>query len=274
MGILYDYGFDERPGGAQRLADRIVGSVPIDSVDLIPCPPGAVDRECETYVALLTKLYSNEELNFLVNLPSQAKLVRYEQDYWRDFEGQAKFRDKLNAHADLVCFVSPLHQQMYGLYHPHLLYHGPCLAPPLDPNEFVEPRLNAERVDRAIWFGEWQIYKAPDLAQKWALETHTHLDLYSPTMPQNLERPNNYVQYKGFVPQDRFWAEIARHKTFVHFPRQPEPWPYSVLEAYLLGCEIIISGRFGCESFGGGLDRAVELASTSADDFWDAALNV
>jgi hypothetical protein len=271
LGLLADYTLAERPGGAQRFADRMLRAVPAE-IDVIPCPPGAVDRDCDAYMLYLSKRYAAAEYEHVLSRP----FVRFEQDYWRDFEGGGQWRDRLNAQARLVAFCSPLHREVYQAYH-----HSPngpteCIPCPLDPAELVPYRAKWDergREERAIWYGEWNWFKAPDIAQRWALDEETPTDFYSPTLPAGLAPPNPYCHFRGFGAEDDWWDTVARHTTFVHFPRQPECWPWSVHEAYLLGLEVIIAGRFGIESYDGGLTRAIDLAVESPQRWWEVALN-
>lgn len=270
LGLLYDHTFGERPGGAQRFADRMLRAVPSE-VDVIPCPPGALDRDCDAYMLYLTKRYSAAEYEHVLSRP----FVRFEQDYWRDFEGNGQWRDRLNEQARLVAFCSPLHREVYRAYH-----HGPsgpteCIPCPLDPAELAPVRAKWDEQGRegAIWYGEWQWFKAPDIAQRWALETETATDFYSPSLPVGTPAMNPYVRLHGFGGEADWWDTVARHQTFIHFPRQPECWPWSVHEAYVLGLDVVIAGRFGIESYAGGLVAAVDAAVDSPRRWWEVALN-
>lgn len=270
LGLLYDHTFTERPGGAQRFADRMMSAVPSE-VDIVPCPPGAVDRDCDAYMLYLTKRYAAEEYEHVLSRP----FVRFEQDYWRDFEGASAYRDRLNDRARLVAFCSPLHREVYQVYHQALTCPTVCIPCPLDPSDLAatRERWDARGRNGAIWFGEWQWFKAPDIAQRWALEAEVQTDFFSPNMPANLAPSNPYVHLQGFAPDEQWWDVVASHQTFVHFPRQPECWPWSVHEAYLLGVDIVIAGRFGIESYDGGLTRAIDLAVDSPRRWWEVALN-
>lgn len=271
LGLLYDHSFNERPGGASRFADRMLRAVPA-GVDVIPCPPGTVDRDCDAYALYQTKRYSEDEYAFILDRP----FVRFEQDYWRDGDGGAPWRDRLNERARLVAFCSPLHRDMYQVYHGEFTAPTVCIAPPLDPAElapFREKRADGER-SGTIWFGEWSWGKAPDIAQRWALENEAPTDFYSPNIPEGTRPMNGYSRVYGFKAEEAWWDVVAGHARYIHFPRQPEPWSYSAHEAYVLGLEVVIAGRFGIESWDGGIERAVEDAAESPRRWWEVALNV
>lgn len=276
LGVLNDHTFAERPGGAARAAELWLASAPLD-LDVVLCPPGNVDRDCDAYLLLLTKLYSDEEYAFVLDCP----FMRLEFDYWPSVETGSQWRDRLNEQARRILFVSPLHRQMYAF---RCRYEQDdewerltgVLPPPIAPELYGPVRArHAEREDDAIWFGEWHWYKAPDIAMKWALRERRLVDMYSPSMPPGSKAPHSYVRFHGYFPEQDGWLDtIARHRTFVHFPRQPECFPYSMLEAYLLGCEVIVSGRLGVESYGLPLDEVVRLADASRTRLWEIAREV
>jgi len=175
-----------------------------------------------------------------------------------------------------VLFVSPLHQDVYQYrHHVDLSSKSGLVACAMDPAEFAPARARADVAGRqdAIWFGEWAWGKAPDIAMKWALEHETPTDFYSPTMPPNSKAPNRFVQLHGRASEEGWWDTIARHRQFVHFPRQPECFSMAPLEAALLGCESIVAGRQGWESFGLDIDGIVDLCSHGAERFWEMTLD-
>ncbi len=275
IGFATDFDFSQRPGGASRATDLWLASAPVD-LDVVPCSPGNLDRECDAYILVLTKLFSDEELTFLLSRP----FLRIELDYWPGYESQSKWRAALNGAARHLLFVSPLHRQVYAYRHQlsaETLVKSSILPPPMDPGMFTLHRewadAHVERKD-AICFSEWTFSKGVDVAMKWALLNRTVLDMYSPSMPAGQDEPNEYVKIHHFMPQENWWDEIARHKQFVHFPRQPECFPYSVLEAYLLGCEVIMSGRLGVESYGISFEELIQMASQSRARLWDIAQDV
>ena len=71
----------------------------------------------------------------------------------------------------------------------------------------------------------------------------------------------------------QWYTHLARYGKMVFFPREPQCFAYSVLEAYLLGLEVEVSGRIGVESFDCNFDELVDRCSHSGRDFWDMALN-
>jgi len=278
IGFVQDFTFAERPGGAARAADLWLASAPAD-LEVVPCKPGNVDRTCDGYVLVLTKFYGDEEYAFL----EQSNFMRMELDYWPDGEPSAQWRDRLNDKAKKILFVSPLHRDVYAY---RCRYEQDdewerftaVLPPPMDPELYAPIRARYGPEDRtldAIWFGEWHWHKGPDIAMKWAQEQKRVLDMYSPYMPPGSKPPHEWVRLNGYFPEQNGWLDtIARHRSFVHFPRQPECFPYSVLEAYLCGCEVIVSGRLGVESFGLPLDDVVQLCAESRTKLWDIAREV
>jgi hypothetical protein len=145
IGVLCDYDFTTRPGGAQRLINRLedgfVAGGFASSYDLVPCWPGKLDRECDAYVLQLTKHFSDEELQFIYDggASGSRPYMRYELDYWRSIEPQFKWCDKLNSKSKLIVLGSPLHKEVYEVMH-HLPDDVPntIIAYALTPSAFTD----------------------------------------------------------------------------------------------------------------------------------------
>jgi len=105
------------------------------------------------------------------------------------------------------------------------------------------------------------------------LENHVAVDFFSPSMGRGETPFNLYTTMCGFHRDDGWYRHFARYGRLVFFPRTPQPFAQSVLEAYLLGLEVTVSGRIGCESFGVGLDGVAEMCAESAAKFWDVMSN-
>ncbi len=219
-------------------------------------------------------MYTNEEFTFITTKP----FIRVEYDYWYEQEPQSHWRDVLNERAKLVLFPSPLHRDIYQHRHRYAIDHTGILPPPMNSAEYTPYRQRWDQFGRqhAIWYGEWHWFKGPDIAMKWALHNQTLLHMYSPTMPEGQQSANKFVEICGFAPEERWLDIIASHNQFVHMPREPQCFPYSMLEAYLFGCEVVVAGRMGVESYFGphcNIDDVVEMADQSNTKLWEIALD-
>jgi len=232
-----------------------------------------VDRDCDAYVALNVKQFSDEELAWLVG--TEKPLARYEADYWLDTEPQAKYRDGLNGAAKLLMFSSPLHQQVYLYMHSETPI-GLDVARPMD-FEPLDAYPERRFEDKAIWFGSWSWYKGADIAQKWALENNIELHLYPYDAPPDAEADNDMclVCRVPYGLQREAWpATVAQYGKFVSMPRTPQAFGLGLMEAYALGLEVHVSGRVGCESYSLGLDDVLERSRGASEEFWGLCLNV
>lgn len=274
LGVLQDITFAQRPGGAARAADLWLNNIPVDIGDnqVVVCPPGQLDPNCDGYLLLLTKQYSDEELGFI----SQNKpFIRYEFDYWPSVEPQSKWRDVLNDHADLIMFPSALHRDVYMYRHhvQHLMPKTLLLPPPVDLEQYTVPRMAWDQKERkdAIWFGEWHWFKGPDIAMNWALRNETFIDMFTPGQSMGEVPPHRFVRLRGFHPEPGWFDTIASHEYFVHFAREPQCFSYAIIEAFLLGCKVVVGGRTGVESWlesGMSMEELVDRCDRSRTDLW------
>lgn len=271
LGWLRDFTWAERPGGAQRAIELLQNAAPPD-VQVVQCPPGGIDRTCDAYVAFLVKRYSDEELSWL----QQQSFVRYCFDWWPDEESQSKWRNLLMQQAKGNFFVSPLHfQRMHARYHP-MFEAGSIvcvLPPPLDLEYIASAKSScASEPNGSVWFAEWHPAKGPDLAAAWAQRNQAKLDMFSPSMPADVLSQNwifnPLCKPRGFCPEEKWYSTLAGYERFVHFNRVPDAFGYSILEAYLLGLEVVVSGQTGVESYEIGFDQLAEKCGTAASEFW------
>lgn len=265
IGLVYDHSAREYPSGAGRLADRLTGAAVGRPFDLIPCQPGALDRDCDGYVALDTERFSEVELQFLADRP----LIRWVTGL-QDPAPQAR----LNDHARWLIFSSPLQQQIYA--YRQRWDSGPggqVLPPPLDPAELQTTRARWASEERGgtIWFGRWTWSDGVDLAMRWAGETQSPTNFYSASLPPGTTAPHRFAQLRGYGPPEVWWDLVAQHQRYVFLPREPIPFGYGALEAHLLGLEVTLAGRVGVESFGIPLDELAARCAESGARFWETA---
>ena len=259
IGWVRDATLKERLGGAQVCEDLLRRAAP-DSVELIDCPPGALQTDVDAYVALRCQLYSSEEIGQMASRP----LIHYEMDYW---EFESANRAALYAGANYILWCSPLHAEVmerrYGIRK-----RGESLPCPMDVNHWLDNRShsNGDRAG-AMWYGEAHPLKGPDIVMDWAEKNQVYLDLYGINLPPS-NGGNPYVRIVGQVDDVQRDLALASHEQFVHFPRQPEPFCYSLLEAWLAGLTVTYAGRIGIDSYGLPWPELAERCHKAPQEFW------
>lgn len=272
LGVLQDYSFAQRPGGAQKATEMFLADAP-DDIEIVPCPPGSLDHDCDAYLTFLAKRYSDEELGFVLERP----FIRCGYDWWPEEDGRVQWRNPLVENARLNIWVSPLHQER-SLDRWHLAdtdairAKSVVIPPPLSPDPYMKARDEVVGRSGTLWAAEWHPAKGPDLAAMWALRNRTHVDFYSPSMhPQDRASKwvfNHYCIPKGFCPEEKWLETFSSYERFLHTSRVPDAFGYAILEAYLLGLETVVSGLTGVESFGCSLGELATRCFLATEDFW------
>lgn len=273
IGILNDFRPEQRGGGASRAVSLLLQEAQLRyaprQYDFMFCTPGNVDKSCDAYICFLTKSFSDDEMSFVQTKP----FVECGFDWWPPEDGNVKWRNLFYTKARGTVYVSPLHLKrfysLYGVRAPLPL----VLPPPLDMGRLAGHRSLPGEKAGAVWAAEWHAAKGPDLAATLARKLELHMDMYSPSMPADVQRaPSAFTQYahpKGFVPEDQWYATLSQYRTLIHTPRVPDAFGYISLEAKVLGLEVIMTGVTGVESYGIPLPTLAELCGTSASRFWD-----
>lgn len=267
VAVLTDQTIETRPGGATRLLSILLGACPPTIEPFIVTPnddPSAISN-AEGVFTYLVKQFSDEAYSRVLMHENH---IRWDIDWWPDEDGNAQWRGPLTEHAKIVVYDSPLHRDRFlKLYklNPQHVEIVPC---PMDVAGIMAQRKPDSERKGVVWAGEWHIYKGPDLAMRWAADNKTNVDFYSPSMPPNAEQPQ-YCTFRGFIPENEWYSTLAGYEKFLHFPRVPDAFPYSVLEAYALGLEVEVRGRLGVESFGVDWDDLLGQCETSAHRFWE-----
>lgn len=271
VAFIRDFTWAERPGGATRMLALLEAAAPSDIEIVGVGPSNWHDLDsCDVAFSYLAKTFPDEAYEAIIRHPCH---IRWEIDWWHPFEPNSRWRNSLNEQARLVFYVSPLHRDRFMALYGVTPKRSVVLPCPMD----VEGLLKLRRPDGGrsgtIWFGEWHPYKGVDLVARWAFENKTVVDFYSPTMPKGTVAPNRYCRLMGFISEDGWYETVAGYERFVHFPRHPDCFPYSVLEAFALGLEVVVRGRLGVESFGLPWEELLSWCNRSAKQFWDIMLN-
>lgn len=261
IGWLRDFKYGERPGGAQ-LCEKLFREAVPPSVELVECPRDGVE-EADAYVLLRCQTYSVEEIKRVTAKPC----FHYVFDYWEwnNFEQ----RHLVMTQSRQILFNSPLHKRVF-VKRWGLGARGDILPPPMEIQHWINLKNASNGRSGALWYGEVHTYKGMDLAIRWAAENKVELDVYGIGL-NPMPSPVENVRIMGQLTDEQRDLALMSHEKLLHFPRAPEGFSYSMLEAWLSGLEVIYSGRSGLDSFDKGWDEIVKDCSQSANEFWQIA---
>jgi glycosyltransferase involved in cell wall biosynthesis len=246
-------------GGAELSADARAAAAPA-GVEIVPCPPGAVDPRCDVYVVNQSNQYTLADAAAFNDRP----VFKVVPDWWEG--GDPALRRWLLRHAALVFFASPLHRD---------LFRWPVAAPtmlcpaPLDLAPFRAAAARAGARRGAVWVGQMTSpWKGYEEAVAWARRRRRRLDFYGrgPYAPS----PGPYVRVFDEVPYAQLPALLARYRTLVFLPRRPQPFPRILVEAWAAGCELVTSGANGASWW---IENAPAELDRGAERFWSAVLD-
>jgi len=263
IGCIRDFRLVERPGGAQEVVEQLL--LERGDLDLVECSPGAVDTTCDAFVFLGNwSRYSDPEMEAITAKPYVVNVL----GWWEEnIPIQNKWRAPLLEGARRVFFSSPFHRDRF-----RTLWKVPVndeivsvLPYPLKGGLLKQVALAENRPLDALWYGEIHPLVGLDLVGRWAEKNKRELHIYGIGPPQS-DTP--FIKYRGTFPMGQRISVLSQYKTFVRFPKRPEPFGLCVMESYLAGLEVIVDGRIGCFSFDKSLDDVAEMCETSAKDFW------
>lgn len=234
-------------GGAELTQAEFRDATP-GGIEVVDCPPGGVDDDCDIYVVQNCVKYDLLDLEVVKSRPAVK--------YWHDVgpwlaEGARELLDK---HAAAVC-CSPIQADYMGLEHAKLI------PPPVALERFADAArgVNGDRAG-AVSVGSWRNYgKAPHRAMEWA---DGNIDFYGegPMAPQGCTP----VRYEDMP------ALLARYSTFVFLPAVIEPFGRLVAEAWAAGCEIVTNNLVGALHW---IENDPGAIETAAEDFWKVVLS-
>ncbi len=263
IGWVRDLTLSERPGGAQICEGLLREGVP-PSVELVECPPGAVRDDVDAYIALRCQRYSVEEINQIVSKPC----FHWAMDYWEwdNFEQ----RHIMFTKARYIVFGSPLHKSVF-VHRWGLGQKAGLLPYPMDVERWLNVRKRSNGRSGAMWYGEAHPYKGFDIVIAWARAHGINLDIYGIGGFPQTESDDHAIKIKGFVRDEDLDLALASHEYFIHFPRSPEGFCYSLMEAWLAGLSVIYSGRIGLDSWDMPWIDLARDCNKSTAEFWKLA---
>lgn len=236
------------PGGAEFTQAEFRSAAP-EGVEIIDCPPGAVDPGCDRYVIQNCVKYTLDDLKAAEGRPVTK--------YWHDVGPwlQPECRAWLDQNATPVC-CSPIQADHMGL-------EAHVIPPPVNLDRFAKAAesVNGNRAG-SVSVGSWRNYgKAPHKVAEWASQ-NGGVDFFGggPFAPPRSQE----------VSYDAMPGLLAQYQTFVFLPVVIEPFGRVVAEAWAAGCEIVTNQLVGA---GYWITENPEAIETAAADFWTLVMS-
>jgi glycosyltransferase involved in cell wall biosynthesis len=235
-------------GGAELTQAELRAAAPAE-VQIVDCPPGGVDGDCDIYAIHNCVDYTAGELAVITRRPA----VKYHNDVGPWLSGEA--RSLLARHARPVC-ASPLQANYMRLRDAALI------PPPVDLERFETAALavNGNRAG-SVCVASWRnLGKGAQRAADWG-QHHGGVDFYGagPLAPAGAQP----------VPYEAMAALLARYSTFVFLPSVLEPFGRLVCEAWAAGCEIVTNNLVGARYW---IENDPDAIRTAAGDYWRLVL--
>jgi hypothetical protein len=234
-------------GGAELTQAEFKAAAP-EGIEVVDCPPGAVDPNLDIYVIHNCVSYTLADLK-----PLEGRhIVKYHHDVgpWLTPE----VREWLDREALAVC-CSPLQADHMGIA-------AVLIPPPVDLDRFAKAAesVNGSRKG-SVSVGSWRNYgKAPHKVAEWG-QANGGVDFYGGGF---LAPPGSQE-----VSYDAMPDLLASYERFVFLPTVIEPFGRLVAEAWAAGCEIVTNELVGA---GYWIQEKPEAIETAAEDFWKVAI--
>lgn len=234
-------------GGAELTAAAFREAVP-DGVEIVDCPRGGVVEGLARYVIHNCVSYAWEDLS-QVRGPMTYK-------YWHDTGPHIHLAQWQALHDTTPICCSPLQAKRMGM--------APVaeLIPPAVPLEpFRKAAENVGERKGAVAVGPWMNpAKNPEGAAEWAKDNGGIDFLGGGPYAPDSSVPVNYED----LPE-----VLALYKTFVHLPREIEPFGRTAVEAWAAGCDLVLNRLVGSRYW---IEEAPEKLDSAAEDFWSTIL--
>lgn len=224
-------------GGAELSCDTLVQGAP-DWAEVVYCPPDKrPPNDIDLYVIQNSTTYGDQWIEELCRRP----VIRHIRDPW--YAGSAIVRRWLLDNAALLIFSSPVQQEAFGYQHDRSTV---LIPPPVDLERFGVAALPEEERQGSVFIGRVDVYKGAPAAVDWALRTGEPLALIGDIMMGFGTLPP-FIRVIGRAPYEEMPAILGKAKRLVFFPEWPEAFGRAVVEAWVAGCELLLSGRIGAQ---------------------------
>lgn len=238
----------DHAGGAELTQGEFAAAAPND-VEIVPCLPGKVHRNCDRYVLHNCVTYTVKDLRRLDGKP----VVKL----WHDVGPwvQEGVKDWIDENAtQLVC--SPMQAEYMGI-------EAQAIPPPvnLERFEIAAASVNGSRAGN-VSVGSWRNYgKAAHKVMEWAQASGERVEFFGGgpfAPPESID-----------VPYEDMPLLLAAYERFVFLPTVIEPFGRLVAEAWAAGCEVVTNDLVGAKYW---ITERPEALQTAAEDFWKVVL--
>ena len=235
-------------GGAELTQQEFRAAAP-EGVEIIDCPPGAVEVGLDGYVANNVVHYTAEDI-----VQTDGALIWYHHDLspWI----RSEVREWLDVRATHI-YCSPAQRDRYGTS-------GPCIPPALDLDRYRPTRQAKRNREGAVSIAQWRNPgKGAQRIVEWAAENEP-IDVYG---PGDFIPAGDGIDYRGELAADGVASVLLNYATFVFLPTELEPFCRTVAEAWASGCRLVVNRQIGALWW---ITEAPEKLQTAAENFWEA----
>lgn len=238
-------------GGAELTQQEFRAAAP-DDVEIIDCPPGAVESGLDVYVANNVVHYAASDL-----APIEAPIAWYHHDLspWI----RPEVREWLDRQATHI-YCSPVQRDRYGTS-------GACIPPAMDLDRYRPTRQTRRHRRGAVSIAQWRNPgKGAQQLVEWA-QANSPVDVYG---PGDFIPAGEGVTYRGELAPEGVANVLRDYATFVFLPFELEPFCRSVAEAWASGCSLVVNRNIGAAHW---IAEAPEKIESAAEDFWNWVLS-
>lgn len=164
--------------------------------------------------------------------------------------------------ASIAIYQSPLHAKTHRFGKKHII------VPPVVEKDYTPGEGEYKRENKAMWCGVFDPVDGVDIAVRWSETGRIHTDYYGFNFAINIPT-SNYCKFVGTISNIDMVKAYKTHEKFIFTGRSPQPFNRSFAEAYLAGCEVILSGDLGINSFTEDTTDTIEKCKASAKEYWD-----
>lgn len=249
VGFLFD--FLGVAGGAEYNIGAYQAAAP-SGVELVDCPPGRPLPDCDVYVVSNCVQYQA----WITPALRGKRVIKVVNDVWPIAD--ETLRAWLLENAEPV-LVSPLLYESVTWRFKRPVRYVPSV---IDLARLRDAAAHATERSGAVWVGRCFASKGIDEARAWAQQNGIRLDIYG-------EGPDKPADGLGVVSQEALPETLAAHDWFVFLPRETDPCPRTVIEAWAAGCKLALNSMQGASWW---IENDPDALENAAARFWDVVL--
>lgn len=271
MKILWiaDYDVKEHKGGAQQTNEFMIqaGRELGHSVSIYT--GGSLPKSTDSYDLIILNNITKYEKAQIEALTDTGKCIRYEHDYW-----VADHYPELYKKVKLNIFLSPLHLETAEKKVGYKIKNYTLIPSPID-SKLFEVGEDKEKCS-VLWVGNICKEKGSDMFIDY-VKNNTNYKFYVAGWGSEVENIKGLenVEFLGEMELKDLVKEYQRCEYFYHRPVWEEPFGRSVIEAYLCGCNLLVSDNVGAISWDWDYSNYEEIKKNvqSQNNFWRVIKN-